>query len=268
MALPAPNLQGSLCELAALLRIWVLPRLFSCVLHPLLPLSLLSPLHPENLARLPPACALYLQTRKTLMELRGRQRCPHPRLQALQFGSQRLLWDAGTQLRGCFWPSSSPAQEPAVCRGLLRLRPPHTLAAAQKLPRCLTPAQRRGGGGERQLRAAAALHSHTWAGSTPGETVLNCSGLTLGAGSKPPSLKPFLLQLTPRDEEQCVSVKSFNRPQLLPWRQEQTLQTGATGGRQRNSSISERKGLSGAVKQLPAGKLGCSEKARSAPPGP
>lgn len=155
MALPAPNLQGSLCELAALLRIWVLPRLFSCVLRPLLPLSLLSPLHPV----------------------------------------------------GC-------------------LCPPHTLAAAQKLPRCLTPAQRRGGGGGRQLWAAAALHSHTRAGSTPGQTVLNCSGLPLGAGSKPPSLKPFLLQLTPRDEEQCVSVKSFNRPPLLPWRQEQTLQMG------------------------------------------
>lgn len=113
-----------------------------------------------------------------------------------------------------------------MCRGLLRLRPPHTLAAAQKLPRCLTPAQRRGGGGGRQLWAAAALHSHTRAGSTPGETVLNRSGLTLGAGSKPPSLKPFLLQLTPRDEEQCISVKSFNRPPLLPWRQEQTLQMG------------------------------------------
>lgn len=48
----------------------------------------------------------------------------------------------------------------------------------------------------------------------------------LRAGSKPLSLNPFLLQLTPRDEEQCVSVKSFNRPPLLPWRQEQTLQMG------------------------------------------
>lgn len=47
------------------------------------------------------------------------------------------------------------------------------------------------------------------------------------------------------------------------------LETGAdTADGHRNSSISERKGLSGAVKQLPAGKLGCSEKARSAPPGP
>lgn len=137
MALPAPSLRGSLCELAALLRIWVLPRLFSCVLRPLLPLSLLSPLHPENLVRLPPACVFYLQTRDAWfggMELRGRQRCPHPRLRALQFGFPRpggpsTLRDAGIQLKGCFWPSSSPAQEPAACRGLQAPAPsPH--------PRC------------------------------------------------------------------------------------------------------------------------------------
>lgn len=253
-----------MCEVAALLRIWVLPRHFSCVLRPLLPLSLLSPLHPENLVRLPPACALYLQTRKMFMELRGRQRCPHPRLQALQFGSQRPLQDAGTQLKGCFWPSSSPAQEPAACWGLQVPAPSPHPRCCPKAPALPDPSPAQG---RRRRKAAPGCccspQPHTGWQHPRGD-----GAQPLRAGSKPLSLNPFLLQLTPRDEEQCVSVKSFSRPQLLPWRQEQTLQTGATGGRQRNSSISERKGLSGAVKQLPAGKLGCSEKARSAPPGP
>lgn len=132
-----------------MLRNWVLPRLFSCVLRPLLPLSLLSPLHPENLCRLPPACALHLQTRKT----------PSSQAWSSEAGSddpcllgtavrlsdaglpQHTLQDAGIQLKGCFSPSSSPAQEPAACRGLQAPAPSPPPRYCPKLP----PAPRRHG---------------------------------------------------------------------------------------------------------------------------
>lgn len=132
---------------------------------------------------------------------------------ALQFGFQMPGCPStrcrmrGSSSRAASLPAAPLLRSLLRAGGSRRLRLPHPLATAQsclqphaatarQLPRCLTPAQRRGGGG-RQLWAAAALHVHTWAGSTAGEMALNRSGLSLGAEGRPSSPKPFLLQLTP-----------------------------------------------------------------------